>query len=120
MDVVEFNSAWLAAWSRKDTAALLDFYHPETRYFDAQAPAGLTGHDALRQYLDGLFAATPPMTYTPDEVWSIEGGFCGRWICTMTLPDGTSRYLRGFDLVQLRDDRIILNEVYTHTLAAKP
>jgi hypothetical protein len=38
----------------------------------------------------------------------------------MAAPDGTNRYMRGFDLVVLRDDLIVLNEVYTHTLPSKP
>ena len=81
---------------------------------DAQTTDGLTGHAALRTYLTGLFAATPAMTYTPDEVWPIPGGFCGRWFCGI---EGAGR-LRGFDLVILDGDRIALNEVYVHMLAA--
>jgi hypothetical protein len=120
MDIEQFNADWLKAWSDKDTAKLPTFYHPEVVYKDAQTPAGLTGQDALRAYLDGLFAATPPMTYVPDETWATRDGYCGRWICTMAAPDGTNRYMRGFDLVLLRDDLIALNEVYTHTLPSRP
>ncbi|MCO5200513.1 MAG: nuclear transport factor 2 family protein [Chloroflexi bacterium] len=116
MDLAEFNSAWLRAWSDKDTAKLLTFYHPETLYKDGQVPAGLNGHEALAGYLDNLFKMTPPMEYVPDEVWPIAGGFCGRWICTISLPDGTRRKMRGFDLVLLDGDKITLNEVYTHNL----
>ncbi len=54
------------------------------------------------------------MTYTPDEVWPIEGGFCGRWYCAIA---GGAR-MRGFDLVILDGDRIALNEVYVHPLSA--
>ncbi len=59
--------------------------------------------------------ATPPMTYTPDEVWPIPGGFCGRWYCEMG-EDGSLGRIRGFDLVLLDGDRIALNEVYVHAL----
>jgi hypothetical protein len=116
MDIVDFNTRWLAAWSAKDTAALLAFYHPQTTYKDPQVPGGLTGHPALKAYLDGLFAATPPMEYVPDEVWPIPGGYCGRWICTISAPGAAVRKMRGFDLVVLEGDTIRLNEVYTHTL----
>ena len=119
MDIATFNADWLQAWSDKDTERLLTFYHPETVYKDNQVPAGITGHDALRGYLNGLFAATPPMRYEPDETWPIENGYCGRWICTMDLPDGTKRYIRGFDLVTMRNGTIGLNEVYTHNLPAR-
>ena len=118
MDIERFNADWLAAWSRKDVAALLRFYGEEVTYKDNQVPNGASGQAALRTYLEGLFAATPPMEYTPDATWAIDGGYCGRWTCAFTLPDGARRTLRGFDLVLITGDRISYNEVYTHTLPA--
>ncbi len=112
MDIARFNADWLAAWTSKDVPALLGFYAEDCTYFDPQVPAGITGHEALRGYLTQLFGATPPMTYTPEEVWTIDGGFCGRWYCSV---EGAGR-LRGFDMVLLRDDRIAHNEVYVHQL----
>lgn len=114
MDHADFNARWLRAWSDKDVERLLGFYTEDARYFDPQTPAGLTGCEALRGYLTQLFAATPPMTYAPDAVWTIEGGFCGRWYCTV--EGASAPALRGFDLVVLRGDRIALNEVYVHQL----
>lgn len=116
MDIEKYNADWLAAWSAKDTSALLNFYAENVTYKDGQVPAGITGQAALKAYLDGLFAATPPMTYVPDQTWPISGGFCGRWNCAFELPDGTRRAIRGFDLVLLDGDRITHNEVYTHNV----
>jgi len=116
LDIEQYNAAWLQAWSEKDVDRLLTFYSQGTVYRDGQVPAGLTGHAALRQYLTGLFAATPPMRYDADEVWVIDGGYCGRWVCTIDLPEGGQRKMRGFDFVQLEGGQIILNEVYTHDL----
>ena len=76
-----------------------------------------SGHEALRAYLTGLFGATPPMRYTPDETWPIPGGFCGRWFCAMG-DKGELGTLRGFDLVIMDGERIGVNEVYVHTLPA--
>ena len=118
MDIDKYNADWLAAWSAKDTAQLLTFYGPGIVYKDAQVPMGITGQPALKAYLDGLFGATPPMEYVPDEVWPIPGGYCGRWNCAFELPDGSKRALRGFDLVLLEGDQIVYNEVYTHELRA--
>jgi hypothetical protein len=114
IDIADFNARWLEAWSDKDVDRLCAFYTEDCVYKDPQTVAGLTGGQALRDYLMGLFAATPAMTYTPDEVWPIPGGFCGRWYCEI---EGGAR-LRGFDLVLLRGDRIALNEVYVHQLSA--
>ncbi|WP_309091261.1 nuclear transport factor 2 family protein [Phenylobacterium sp.] len=114
MDIADYNARWLKAWTDKDVDRLCGFYADDCVYRDPQTAGGLGGQAALRSYLAGLFAATPVMTYTPDEVWPIPGGFCGRWYCDI---EGGGR-LRGFDLVILNGDRIALNEVYIHQLPA--
>lgn len=113
-EIAAYNADWLAAWTAKDVPRLVTFYANDCLYKDPQTATGLTGRAALATYLEGLFAATPPMTYTPDETWPIAGGFCGRWYCDI---GGGAARLRGFDLVILRGREIVLNEVYTHTLA---
>lgn len=117
VDVVAYNAAWLDAWTRKDVEGLLTFYAPDVTYMDPQTAGGIVGHDALRAYLTQLFAATPPMRYEPETTWAIEGGFCGRWYCAVGEKGEVGR-LRGFDLVILRGDRIVRNEVYVHQLPA--
>lgn len=112
MDIEDFNARWLAAWTAKDVPALLGFYAEDCLYKDNNTAAGITGPAALKTYLDGLFGATPPMTYTPETVWAIDGGFCGRWYCDI----GGAGRMRGFDLVILKDGRIAENEVYVHPL----
>jgi hypothetical protein len=114
LDIADYNARWLKAWSDKDVERLCGFYADDCLYKDPQTAAGLTGAEALRGYLTALFAGTPPMTYTPDEVWPIPGGFCGRWYCEI----GGGGRMRGFDLVILKGDRIALNEVYVHQLTA--
>jgi hypothetical protein len=111
--IARYNADWLKAWSDKDVDRLLTFYAEDCLYKDQQTAAGLTGHGPLQAYLTGLFGATPAMTYVPDEVWPIPGGFCGRWYCQI---EGAGR-MRGFDLVLLDGDKITLNEVYVHMLA---
>lgn len=113
LDIADFNARWLRAWTDKDVERLVGFYAEDCAYMDPQTTAGLSGREALRGYLTGLFAATPPMTYTPDAVWPIPGGFCGRWYCEI---EGGAR-LRGFDLVLLDGGEITLNEVYVQPLS---
>lgn len=110
-----FNADWLAAWTAKDVERLVTFYAEDCVYRDPQTAGGLNGRAALKAYLQQLFAATPPMTYTPDEIWPTDSGFCGRWYCEVSGGGGN---LRGFDLVVLRGREIALNEVYVHQLPA--
>ncbi len=49
MDVEKYNREWLQAWSEKDVARLLTFYHPEVVYKDAQTVTGAVGQAALRR-----------------------------------------------------------------------
>ena len=115
MDCERFNADWLKAWSDKDVGRLVGFYAPDCVYKDPQTTEGLNGRDALRTYLEGLFGSTPPMTYTPETVWAINGGFCGRWYCDIG-ENGEGGRMRGFDLVILKDGLIAHNEVYVHPL----
>ncbi|MFN0096687.1 MAG: nuclear transport factor 2 family protein [Dehalococcoidia bacterium] len=119
MDLHDYNARWLKAWSTKDVDGLMTFYSDDVLYKDPQTAAGLLGGAALRAYLTGLFQATPPIEYVPDEVWPLAGGggYAGRWIATMDLGEGKRKRFRGFDLVLMDGDRITLNEVYTHDLA---
>ena len=111
-EIAAFNAAWLQAWTDKDAAGVAAFYTEACVYKDAQTAAGLSGRAALTAYLESLFAATPAMAYTPDEVWPVPGGFCGRWYCDI---EGGGR-MRGFDLVLLQEGKIAVNEVYVHRL----
>jgi hypothetical protein len=117
IDIARFNADWLAAWSSKDVDRLAGFYAEDCLYKDPQTVEGLNGRAALRAYLEGLFAATPAMVYTPDTVWPIEGGFCGRWYCAIG-EGGAGGRMRGFDLVLLKDGLIGVNEVYVHQMPA--
>lgn len=114
-EIAAYNADWLAAWTAKDVPRLASFYAQDCVYKDNQTVGGLQGRKALEDYLQGLFAATPAMTYAPDETWPIPGGFCGRWYCEIA---GVPARLRGFDLVLLRGREIVLNEVYIHQLPA--
>lgn len=118
-DIETFNRDWLKAWSDKDVPRLVGFYAEDAVYMDPQTAHGLKGRAQLTAYLEGLFAATPEMIYTPEAIWGIEGGFCGRWICTIG-PNGADGRMRGFDLVLLKDGLITHNEVYVHQLANQP
>ncbi|HEY2359350.1 MAG TPA: nuclear transport factor 2 family protein [Phenylobacterium sp.] len=114
-EIAAYNADWLSAWTAKDVPRLSAFYAEDCVYKDNQTVTGLQGRVALEGYLKGLFAATPAMTYTPDETWPLPDGFCGRWYCEIT---GVAGRLRGFDLVLLRGREIVLNEVYIHQLPA--
>jgi hypothetical protein len=119
MDIEDYNARWLGCWSTKDIAGLMGFYGPGIAYYDPQTPGGIHGQEALANYLSALFEATPDITYIPHEVWTTPNGYCGRWFGKIEGPDGVT-WMRGFDLVVLEGDQIVLNEVYVHPLPNAP
>jgi len=118
LDLADYNKRWLQAWSDKDVAKLLTFYDENCLFFDPSLPNGITGHKALAPYLTELFKALPTTKYIPEEIWSTHNGYCGRWYCVMGDDPSAKPTMRGFDLVVLKGDKIILNEVYVHMLQA--
>lgn len=119
-NIIDFNARWLNAWSEKNVADLVMFYAKDAQYFDSQVPGGIKGREALRAYLTKLFSETPPMSYVPHETWATHNGYVGRWYCTISVPDGVKSYLRGFDLVVMKENFIMLNEVYVHPVMQVP
>lgn len=115
MDLETFNRDWLQCWTDKSVDGILAFYHPDIRYYDEGAPDGLTGKDALRAYFTAVFAAVGAWEYRPELIWTIEGGYCGRWYMDME-AGGQTVLIRGFDMCLLKDGLIVHNEVYTHKL----
>ena len=115
MDLERYNADWLQAWTDKDVERLAAFYTADTVYMDPQTTGGIAGRTALKNYLTKLFGSTPAMVYTPDTVWGIDGGFCGRWYCDIG-PNGKEGRIRGFDLCLLEGGLIAHNEVYVHPL----
>lgn len=120
LDIKDYNARWLNAWSEKDVGKLLTFYSEDVRYVDPGVPLGITGHAALRDYLTTLFGTLPATRYDPEEVWPTHNGYCSRWYCVLGDDPKAAPAMRGFDLCVLRGDRIVLNEVYVHMLAAPP
>jgi hypothetical protein len=115
MNYDAFNARWLEAWTRQDVAVLLAFYDRDVMFRGPAVPGGILGLEALRAYLEGQFASGPRLHYEHDEAWPMADGYCARWYARIGQPDGAPR-LRGLDLVVLKDDKIVLNEVYVHAL----
>ena len=118
IDIEDFNRRWLQAWSDKDVERLLTFYSDDVRYVDPGVPKGVDGQQALREYLTALFATLPATRYDPEEIWITPAGYCGRWYCVLGDNPDAPPAMRGFDLCVMKGDKIALNEVYVHMLAA--
>jgi hypothetical protein len=99
----EFCDLWLAAWTGNRPDKLLNFYHENIVYKDPGVPEPIEGKEKLKIYFQKLLAKYPDWVWKRKELFPIKGGFTLIW---------KLENLEGMDLVILKDDKIIRNEVY--------
>ncbi len=114
MDLRERMERFLAAWTAQDVERVLAFYADDVEYVDPNTTGAVHGADNLRRYVAKLFAAWT-MTWAVREVRPLANGDgCALlWRATFRLKnDERVVEADGMDLVLLRGDKIVRNEVY--------
>lgn len=105
---------YFRAWNAHDTEAVLAALEPDGSYEDPATGGPLRG-DALRRYLDGLFAAFPDLSFEAREAhgngrrWTVEWLMRGTNAAPLQpgLPaTGATVVLPGVDVVSLDGDAI--------------
>jgi hypothetical protein len=84
------------------------------RYRDPNTRGYVEGRDAMRRYLRKLFASWQ-MTWARRELFELAGisGVAFLWHATFRRPGGAQTIeADGMDLVVLRGDQLVRNEVY--------
>jgi ketosteroid isomerase-like protein len=119
-ELFDYSREWLAAWTGNQPEKLIAFYHPDALYVDPAHKEGLKGHAEIRPYFERLLRAYHDWVWTPVEVFPIETGGIVKWECTIRVGS-EEIHETGIDIVELKDKKIIRNEVYfdrTRLLAA--
>jgi steroid delta-isomerase-like uncharacterized protein len=112
--------SYFEAMDRRDVQAMTAHWSEDG--VDDIVPVGvLRGHDDMREYYEGLFAAVPDARITITRLiageqncaveWRIEGTFDGAAYMGIE-PTGTHVEVRGFDLFELEDGDIASNTGY--------
>lgn len=106
---------FLDAWNAQDVERVLSCYTDDVRYRDPNTRGDVVGRDALRRYLQKLFANWQ-MTWARREVFPLAApadGVAFLWRATFRKPAG-DRVVEadGMDLAVLRGDLLARNEVY--------
>ena len=110
-DHEEFCHRWLAAWTGNQPQQLADFYSDEAYYRDPARPDGIKGKKALLDYFKKLLKRNPAWVWTAKEIIPTAEGFVLKWTATIPRASGTVN-TEGLDIVELRGEQIIRNEVY--------
>ena len=113
-DLDELTTRFLEAWNSQDVERVVACYTEDVRYRDPNTRGHVEGRDALRRYLRKLFASWQ-MTWARREVFELAGdsGVAFLWRATFRRPGGARMVeADGMDLVVLRGDQLVRNEVY--------
>ena len=107
---------FLEAFNRHDLDAIMAFFADDCTFFMPRGPQPwgqrFEGKAAVRDALGTRFSGIPDVHYGDDRHW-----VCGRlgvseWLLTGTRPDGTRVEVRGVDLLEFEDGKIIRKDSY--------
>lgn len=113
-----FCASWLASWTGNQSEKLLSFYHEDAFYRDPAKPDGLWGHQQLRPYFEKLLARNPDWVWKTLQIFPTEKGFALKWEAKIPVV-GETVTETGMDIVEIKDQKIIRNEVYFDTSRLK-
>ena len=113
-DLEGLTTRFLDAWNSQDVERVVTCYTEDVRYRDPNTRGDVEGRDAMRRYLRKLFASWQ-MTWARREVFELAStpGVAFLWHATFRRPGGAEMIeADGMDLVVLRGDQLVRNEVY--------
>jgi len=109
-----FAEDFLSAWNTQDVERVVACYSEDLVYRDPNTRGEVRGADAFRRYLKKLFAGWT-MTWALREgfPFSETNGAAVLWHATFKKPGGSLVVeADGMDLVAMKGNRILRNEVY--------
>ena len=104
------------AFNAHDTDAVMAFFTDDC---EMDLPRGndpwgrrLMGREQVRQGVQGRFDGLPDVHYGDGRHWVAGNRGCSEWLLTGTTTDGQKVEVRGCDLFEFRDDKIVRKDSY--------
>lgn len=118
----ETLEAIMSAFNSHDLDAIMAFFADDSSFDTSAGPDAwgqrLTGKAAIRADLAARFAQVPDAHYETHRHW-VKGPLgVSEWTFTGTAPDGQKLRLRGCDLWEFRDQKIVRKDSYRKTVVA--
>jgi ketosteroid isomerase-like protein len=113
---VETLEAFLDAFNRHDLDGIMSFFADDCVLYMPRGPEPwgqrLEGRDAVREGIASRLTGIPDVHYEDDRHWT-----CGRlgvseWLLTGTTAAGKWIEVRGVDLLEFEDGKIIRKDAY--------
>jgi len=113
---VETLKAFLEAFNRHDVEAIMDFFTDDCVL---EMPRGadpwgrrLEGKEQVREGIEARFAGIPDVHYGDDRHWVSGERGVSQWTITGTDTSDAEVEVRGCDLFELRDGKIVRKDSY--------
>jgi ketosteroid isomerase-like protein len=113
---VETLQAIAGAFNAHDLDAIMDFFADDC---SLDMPRGrepwgqrFKGKAAVREGLASRFKGLPDVHYSDDRHWMSGDRGVSEWLLTGTSPDGRAVRVRGCDLWEFRDGKVIRKDSY--------
>ena len=104
------------AFNAHDTDAVMAFFTDDCQM---DLPRGndpwgrrLMGREQVREGVQGRFDGLPDVHYGDGRHWVAGNRGCSEWLLTGTTTDGQKVEVRGCDLFEFRDDKIVRKDSY--------
>lgn len=108
--------AFLEAFNRHDVEAVMEFFTEDCVF---ETPRGadpwgrrLEGKEQVREGIEARFAGIPDIHYGKDRHWVSGERGVSQWTITGTDTSGAEVEVRGCDLFELRDGKIVRKDSY--------
>lgn len=106
----------LDAFNSHDIDAVMSFFADDCRLDMPRGPDSwgrrLHGRQQVREGLASRFAGIPDVHYGNDRHWVAADRGCSEWLLTGTATGGQRIEVRGCDLFEFRDDKIVRKDSY--------
>ena len=113
---VETLKQILEAFNRHDLDAIMEFFSDDCSFDFPRGtePWGqrFTGKDQVREALAGRFKGIPDVHYGDDRHWVAEDMGVSVWTLTGTTTSGVSLKVRGCDLWEFRNGKVVRKNSY--------
>lgn len=107
---------FLAAFNAHDLDAIMDFFSDDCEFFmpRGKEPWGtrFAGKPAVREGLATRFEGIPDVHYGEDNHWVAGDLGVSTWLLTGTTRAGEPIRVRGVDLLEFRDGKIVRKDSY--------
>lgn len=113
---IETLKLLLDAFNAHDLDAVMGFFADDCVLETPRGPNSwgrrFDGLDAVREGLAGRFAGIPDVRYGDDRHWVSGNRGCSEWLLTGTTIDGDRIEVRGCDLFEFKDGKVVRKDSY--------